>query len=126
MDINKNGKDDIQEIVDGVNQFIADAKALNVNALVADLKNGAAWAVNEFEALCQEAQTFFQAVVTKVKATAGPLGEQVASVLTLIYNETLHAATGLSQTASDQLKALSSQAITAALGLLGGPAPAAS
>lgn len=126
MDINNNGKDDIQEIVDGVNQFFADAKAGNVNALVTDLKNGAAWAVKEFEALCTEAQTFFQAIVAKVKAAAGPLGEQVASVLTLIYNETLHAAAGLTRTASDQLKSLSSQAITAALGLLGSPAPAKS
>lgn len=124
MDINKNGKDDLQEIVDGVNQFIADAKAGNVTSLVQDLRNGAAWAVNEFDALCMEAQNFFQAIIARVRASAGPLGEQVADVLTLLYNEALHAASGLSQVASDQLKALSSQAITAALGLLGKPAAA--
>jgi hypothetical protein len=118
IDANKNGKDDLQEIVDGVKQFVADVKSGNLNSVVADLKTGAAWAVDEFNNLCEEAQTFFGAIAAKVKAESSSLGEAVANALDLIYNEALHAASGLSDMASTQLKNLSSAAITAALGIL--------
>jgi predicted trehalose synthase len=120
MDINQNGKDDIQEIKDGFAQLVADAKALNPTAVITDLKNGAAWTVNYVEALCEEAQTIFNAVITKVKAESSTLGEAVANALTLLNNPSLHSAFGAAQDTIAQLVAISSQVITKVLSLLTG------
>lgn len=118
MDINQNGKDDLQEIKDGFAQLVTDAKNLDATALVNDLKNGAAWTVNYVTDLCEEAQTIFNAVITKVKAESATLGEAVANALTLLNNPSLHNAFGAAQTTIQQLLAIGSDLITKVLSLL--------
>jgi len=118
MDINQNGKDDLQEIKDGFAQLVTDAKNLDATALVNDLKNGAAWTVNYVTDLCDEAQTIFNAVITKVKAESATLGEAVANALTLLNNPSLHTAFGAAQTTIQQLMAIGSDVITKVLSLL--------
>lgn len=120
MDINQNGKDDLQEIKDGFAQLVADAKALNATALVQDLKNGAAWTVDYVEKLTEEAQTIFNAVIAKVKAESATLGEAVANALTLLNNPSLHNAFGAAQSTIAQLVAIGSDVITKVLSLLTG------
>ena len=120
MDINQNGKDDVQEIKDGFAQLVADAKALDASALINDLKNGAAWTVNYVTDLCEEAQKIFNAVIAKVKAESATLGEAVANALTLLNNPSLHTAFGAAQTTIDQLLAIGSDVITKVLSLLSG------
>lgn len=120
MDINQNGKDDLQEIRDGFAQLVADAKALNATALVQDLKNGAAWTVDYVEKLTEEAQTIFNAVIAKVKAESATLGEAVANALTLLNNPSLHNAFGAAQGTIAQLVAIGSDVITKVLSLLTG------
>lgn len=120
MDINNNGKDDLQEIKDGFAQLVTDAKTLNVSALITDLQNGAAWTVNYVADLCEEAQTIFNAVITKVKAESATLGEAVANALTLLNNPSLHNAFGAAQGTIAQLVAIGSDVITKVLSLLSG------
>lgn len=120
MDFNHNGKDDLQEIKDGFDQFITDVSAGNINAVVQDVKDAGDWLKNELEGLVQEAQNFFNWGLAKVKDESTSLGEAVANMLTLLANGNLQQALGLATTAIDQLKALSSEVVTAAVGLVGG------
>lgn len=120
MDLNNNGKDDLQEIKDGFAQLVTDAKALDATALVNDLKNGAAWTVNYVADLCEEAQTIFNAVIAKVKGESKTLGEAVANALTLLNNPSLHTAFGAAQSTIAQLVAISDDVITKVLSLLSG------
>lgn len=120
MDINQNGKDDLQEIKDGFAQLVADARALNPTAVIEDLKNGAAWTVNYVENLCEEAQTILNAVIARVKAESKTLGEAVANALTLINNPALHNAFGAASDTIAQLVAISSQVLTKVLSLVTG------
>lgn len=124
MDFNHNGKDDLQEIKDGFDQFIADVSAGNINAVVQDVQDAGAWLKGELEGMVQEAQNFFNWGLEKVKAESADLGEAVANMLTLLANGNLQQALGLAQTAIDQLKAITSQVVTAAVGLLNGFKPA--
>lgn len=120
MDFNHNGKDDLDEIKDGFDQFITDIKSGNIDAVVTDVQNGAAWLKGEIEGLEQDAQNFFNWGIGKVKAESASLGEAVANMLTLLANGNLQSALGLGQSAIAQLAALSSQIIEAAVGLIGG------
>jgi hypothetical protein len=117
MDLNNNGKDDIQEVKDGFAQLFNDAKAGNVSGVLQDLKNGAAWTVEYVEDLCDEAQQFLSAVIAKVKSESQTLGEAVANALTLLYSGDLHGALALGQQAIDELKAITSEALTKILSL---------
>lgn len=120
MDFNHNGKDDIQEIRDGFSQFVTDIKAGNVNAVVQDVVDAGAWLKAELEGLEQDAQQFFNWGLDRVKAESASLGEAVANMLTLLANGNLQSALGLGQTAIDQLKAVTSQIVEAAVGLVTG------
>lgn len=120
MDLNRNNKDDLQEIKDGFAQLAADAKALNPRAVIDDLKNGAAWAIDYVENLTEEAQAIFNAVITKVKAESKTLGEAVANVLTLLNNPALHNAFGATQATITQLLAIGSDIITKVMAMVTG------
>ena len=119
MDFNHNGKDDVQEIKDGWAVFVADVRSGNINAVVSDVKDGAAWLQGEIEGLLEEAQTFFNWAIARVKEESATLGEAVANMLTLLQNSNLQAALGLGQNVIAQLAAISSQIVTAALALIG-------
>lgn len=119
MDFNHNGKDDVQEIKDGWAVFVADVRSGNINAVVSDVKDGAAWLQGEIEGLLEEAQTFFNWAIARVKEESSTLGEAVANMLTLLQNSNLQAALGLGQNVIAQLAAISSQIVTAALALIG-------
>ena len=120
MDFNHNGKDDIQEIKDGWAAFVTDVKSGNINAIAQDVNDGAAWLKGEIDGLIEEAQTFFNWGLSKVREESTSLGEAVANMLTLLANGSLQQALGLGQNAISQLAAISSQIVTAAVGLLGG------
>jgi hypothetical protein len=114
IDLNKNGKDDIQEIADGIKQFIRDEGTL----IGSHIASATAWLQGEAAGIPDAAQQYFSAALAKVKATGGSLGEQVADMLTLLYNDTLHEAVGLGQEASTALKDIKSEVVSAAVGLL--------
>lgn len=120
MDFNHNGKDDVQEIKDGWAAFVSDVRSGNVNAMVQDVTDGAAWLKGEVEGLIQEAQDFFNWGLQRVIAESKTLGEGVANMLTLLNNGDLQAGLGLAAEAIAQLKAIGSAVIEAALGLIGG------
>lgn len=120
MDFNHNGKDDIQEIKDGWAAFVADVRSGNVNAVVQDVVDAAAWIKSEIEGLEQAAQDFFNWGVDRVKAESKTLGEAVANMLTLLNNGSLQQGLGLAASAIAQLAALSSKLIESVMVLVGG------
>jgi hypothetical protein len=120
MDFNHNGKDDLDEIKDGFDKFISDVQAGNINAVVTDVVDAGAWLKGELEGLEQDAQSFFNWGVDRVKAESKDVGEAVANMLTLLANGNLQGALGVGATATSQLAALSSEVVTAAVGLIGG------
>lgn len=119
MDFNHNGKDDILEIKDGFNQFVSDVQAGNINAAVQDVVQAGAWIKGEIEGMVQEAQDFFNWGVARVIDESKSLGEAVANMLALINNGNLQGALGLGSTAMDQLRALATSVIEAAIRLIG-------
>jgi len=120
MDFNHNGKDDIQEIKDGWAAFVNDVRSGNINAVVQDVTDAAAWIKTEIEGLEQAAQDFFNWGVSKVKAESSTLGEAVANMLTLLNNGSLQQGLGLAASAIAQLAALSSKLIESVMVLVGG------
>lgn len=120
MDFNHNGKDDIQEIKDGWAAFVADVRSGNVNAVVQDVVDAAAWIKTEIEGLEQAAQDFFNWGVDRVKAESKTLGEAVANMLTLLNNGSLQQGLGLAASAIAQLAALSSKLVESVMVLVGG------
>lgn len=120
MDFNHNGKDDILEIRDGFTQFKNDVLSGNVSAALQDVSDAGAWLKTEIEGLVEEAQTFFNWGLEKVRAESTSLGEAVANMLTLLANSNLQGALGLGQQAISQLMAVTSEVVTAAVGLIGG------
>lgn len=120
MDFNHNGKDDLDEVKDGFDKFISDVKAGNINAVVTDVEDAGAWLKGELSGLEQDAQNFFNWGIDRVKAESKDVGEAVANMLTLVNNGNLQSALGVGTTAISQLSQLSSEVITAAVGLIGG------
>lgn len=120
MDFNHNGKDDVQEIKDGFSKAWADIRSGNVSAVLQDVADAGAWLKTELEGLVEEARVFFQWGLDRVKAESQSLGEAVANMLTLLANSNLQGALGLGVQAIEQLKALSSEVVTAAVGLING------
>lgn len=120
MDFNRNGKDDIQEIKDGWAAFVTDVRNGDVNAVVKDVTDAAAWIKGEIEGMEQAAQDFFNWGVDRVKAESKTLGEAVANMLTLLNNGSLQQGLGLAASAIAQLAALSSKLIESVMVLVGG------
>lgn len=120
MDFNHNGKDDIQEIKDGFSEFVSDIKSGNISAALQDVTDAGVWLKGEIEGLVQEAQDFFNWGLQKVRDESTSLGEAVANMLTLLANNNLQGALGLGQQAITQLMAVTSEVVTAAVGLIGG------
>lgn len=120
MDFNHNGKDDIQEIKDGWAAFVNDVRNGDVNAVVKDVTDAAAWIKSEIEGMEQAAQDFFNWGVDRVKAESKTLGEAVANMLTLLNNGSLQQGLGLAASAIAQLAALSSKLIESVMVLVGG------
>lgn len=120
MDINQNGKDDLQEIEAGLAQLAADAKALNPGAVIQDLKNGVAWTVDYIEKLTAEAQLILNAVITKVQGESKTLGEAVTNALNLLNSPRLHSAFGATQDTIAQLVAIGSDILTKVLAMVTG------
>lgn len=120
MDFNHNGKDDIQEIKDGWAAFVTDVRNGDVNAVVKDVTDAAAWIKGEIEGMEQAAQDFFNWGVDRVKAESKTLGEAVANMLTLLNNGSLQQGLGLAASAIAQLAALSSKLIESIMVLVGG------
>lgn len=120
IDLNHNNKDDLEEVRDGFNQFITDVETGNVNAVVADVVQAGAWLKGELDGLEQDAQNFFSFAVDRVKSESADVGEATANMLTLLNRGNLQAALGVSTKAISQLSALSTQVVTAAVGLIGG------
>ena len=120
MDFNHNGKDDIQEIKDGWAAFVNDVRNGDVNAVVKDVTDAAAWIKSEIEGMEQAAQDFFNWGVDRVKAESKTLGEAVANRLTLLNNGSLQQGLGLAASAIAQLAALSSKLIESVMVLVGG------
>ena len=69
--------------------------------------------------MVKEAQDFFNWGVARVIAESKSVGEAVANMLTLINNGNLQGALGIGQTAMDQLRALATNVIEAAIRLIG-------
>lgn len=113
IDLNKNGKDDVQEIADGIKEFIAKEATL-ISEEVASATN---WLQGELAGLPDSAQQFFAAAVSKAQSSGGTLGEQIADTLTLLYNDGLHAAVGIGEDVGAMLKAIPSEVVTAAVGI---------
>lgn len=118
VDLNENGKDDIQEIEDGFAQLFADAKAGNITAVVDDVKSGVDWTVNEITKMVEDAQTFLTAVKAKVVTEATSVDNAVERALNLINNPAVQSAVGLSEQAITDLKNLPSQALATAIGIV--------
>lgn len=118
MDINNNGKDDVQEIKDGFAQLFADAKAGNITAVVADVQSGVDWTVNEINKMVEDAQTFLTAIKAKVTSEATSVDDAVERALNLINNPAVQSAVGLSVEAINDLKNLPSQALATAIGVV--------
>lgn len=118
VDLNENGKDDIQEIEDGFAQLFADAKAGNIVAVVDDVKSGVDWTVNEITKMVDDAQTFLTAVKAKVVTEATSVDNAVERALNLINNPAVQSAVGLSEQAITDLKNLPSQALATAIGIV--------
>lgn len=120
MDFNHNGKDDVQEIKDGFSQFKSDLLSGSVSAVLQDVTDAGAWLKGEIEGLVEEARNFFNWGLERVRAESASLGEAVANMLTLLANSNLQGALGVGAKAMEQLQALSSEVVTAAVGLLAG------
>lgn len=118
MDINNNGKGDVQEIEGGFAQLFADAKAGNITAVVTDVQNGVDWAVNEINKMVEDAQTFLTAIKAKVTSEATSVDDAVERALNLINNPAVQSAVGLSVEAINDLKNLPSQALATAIGVV--------
>lgn len=120
IDLNHNNKDDLEEVRDGFNQFISDVEAGNINAVLTDVEQAGAWLKGELAGLEQDAQNFFSYATDRVKSESADVGEAVANMLTLLNNGNLQGALGVGTKAISQLSALSTQVVTAAVGLIGG------
>jgi hypothetical protein len=118
MDINQNGKDDLQEIKDGFAQLYADAKAGNITAVATDVENGVAWTLDEIAKLTEDAQHFLTAVKATVSSEATSVDNAVERALNIINNPGVQQAVGLTEEAITGLKNLPSQALATAIGVV--------
>lgn len=113
IDLNGNGKNDFDEVVDGIKEFIKDERDL-LNKHVASSTD---WLKGEIAGLSKEAQAFASAAMDQAASRSASLETTVTNTLNILFHDSIAKAAGLEEQAIAELKALSSKAIASAIGL---------
>lgn len=113
MDLNKNGKDDIAEIRDGVVSFIQQEATLVSGAV----SSSVIWLQGILAGVPDAVQTHLTGVIKEVDSEGGDLGTKVTNTLNLLYNDAKLLERGIEQSVIDGAKAIKSEAIQAIVAL---------
>lgn len=110
MDLNKNGKDDVKEVVDGVTDFIS-KEGILIGAAVADAVK---WLQGELAGVPDIVQGKLSEIIQLAKGDGTkPIGEVVADALTISYNDGHHLFSDVEAGVVDGVKAIKSSVIEA-------------
>lgn len=99
MDLNNNGKDDVQELKEAAGAFIHDAEKSLEDAATA----GWHWLQNELAKLTDEVKTDLKAALVQAAGDDKPIGEVVADTLTILARDGMDL---VEQVGSDVIEAL--------------------